>query len=484
MDIQKSKKLLLMAAAFFWLLAILIYIVAYPQFRYSVVTSDALSASTITGELVDGGEIRQRVVIPAGRISSISLMAGTYERTNTGEIHIRLEDAEGRTVMESSKSAADFVDLQYAQFEFAEPQDNHKGEAMTLVVSAEGCSSGNALTLYTGYSVSTGRFSVEAAIPEEDRCLINGVPGQGMLCVRMEGVDEIQFYKTYWLIVAGAFAVIALLCAWWWKRAMQGQNNPLVMVCTLLTKYSLLLKQLVSREFKAKYKRSMLGVAWSFLNPLLTMAVQYIVFSTLFRSDVENYPLYLLTGIVLMNFFTESVSLGMTSITSNAALIKKVYMPKYIYPITRVIASSINFLLSLIPLLLVMVVTQAHFRPSLLLLVFDILCLQGFVMGMCLLLATAMTFFQDTQFLWSVISMLWFYLTPVFYPESIISQPLRFWFRLNPMYQYITFARTCIIGGVSPEPMAYLWCMMLSLVVLSLGMMAFKKNQDKFVLYI
>ncbi|MBR3016915.1 MAG: ABC transporter permease [Clostridia bacterium] len=256
------------------------------------------------------------------------------------------------------------------------------------------------------------------------------------------------------------------------------------MVCTLFTRYQLLFRQLVSRDFKAKYKRSALGLIWSFLNPLLTMIVQYIVFSTLFQSDIENFPVYLLIGIVFFNYFSEAVSMGMTSITGNAALIKKVYVPKYIFPISRVISSLINFLLALIPLLLVMVVTGTVFRVFLLLLVFDILCLTGFCMGMGLILSTAMTFFQDTQFLWGVVSMIWMYFTPLFYPESIIPANIIGIYRMNPLYQFVTFARTCIIQGVSPEPMMYLHCIVSAVVVILLGAMIFKKNQDRFILYL
>jgi len=212
--------------------------------------------------------------------------------------------------------------------------------------------------------------------------------------------------------------------------------------------------------------------------------VQYIVFSTLFKSDIENYPVYLLTGIVFFNFFSEAASMGMTSITGNASLIKKVYMPKCVYPVSRVLSSLVNFGLAILPLFIVMLFTGTAFRPALLLLVFDILCLLGFVMGMSLLLTTAMTFFQDTQFLWSVFTLIWMYLTPVFYPESIIPAQFLTAYHMNPMYQYITFARICIIDGVSPEPMAYLWCILSSLAVLALGVAVFRRNQDKFVLHL
>ena len=276
----------------------------------------------------------------------------------------------------------------------------------------------------------------------------------------------------------------ALLCLHWWRGAKDGRNNPLVAVCMLFTRYGFLIRQLVSRDFKTKYKRSALGMAWSFLNPLLTMSVQYVVFSTLFQSDIPNYPVYLLSGIVFFNFFSEAVSMGMTSITGNASLIKKVYMPKYIYPVSRILSSLVNFALAIIPLLLVMLITGTAFTPALLLLIFDMLCLLGFVTGMSLLLTTAMTFVQDTQFLWGVVSMMWMYLTPLFYPESIIPAQFLTVYHMNPMYQYITFARICIIDGVSPEPMAYLWCILSSVVVLGLGILTFKRHQDKFVLYL
>ena len=172
----------------------------------------------------------------------------------------------------------------------------------------------------------------------------------------------------------------------------------------------------------------------------------------------------------------------MISITGNAALIKKVYMPKYIYPISKLFSSFINFVLALIPLFLVMLITGTPIRPSLFLLTFDLLCLMGFVLGMIFLLSTAMTFFQDTQFLWSVVSMMWLYLTPLFYPESIIPRNFLTLYHMNPMYQYITFARICIIDGVSPEPMAYLWCILSSAAVLIFGVWVFRKHQDELVL--
>ena len=484
MDFKKSIKLLAILTACYWVLVLVVYLVADDQFHYTAVTSDALSASATIGELVDGMTVTQTVTIPAEQTTGLELLAGTYGRANNGTLHLVLTNEAGDAVLTQDMDIGTLTDGRYTAIPLTSSLETQRGGTYTLTLSTTGCAPGNAVTLYCGNTVMAGRFDIVQNIADADRYTINGEPGIGKLCVKVNGVKALSFYKVYWLIVSGAFAVIAACCVGWWKQAKHGKNNPLVSVSTLYTRYAFLIKQLVSRDFKTKYKRSVLGMAWSFLNPLLTMSVQYIVFSTLFKSDIPNYPVYLLSGIVFMNFFNEAVSMGMTSITGNASLIKKVYMPKYIYPVSRILSSLVNFALAILPLFLVMLFTGTPFRPSLLLLVFDILCLLGFVTGMGLLLTTAMTFFQDTQFLWGVASLMWMYLTPVFYPESIIPAKLLTLYHMNPMYQYITFARICIIDGVSPEPMAYMWCIISSLVVLALGVVTFKKNQDKFVLYL
>lgn len=484
MDLKKSKKLLAFLVAAYWLLVILIYVVASPQFHQITAVSDALSPSSTVGELVDGVTITQRLISPAEQLTGLSFMTATYSRANTGMLYLTLTDQTGDMLFTHSVPVEDVLDGQYTYIALGDHVDTVRGEALLLTLSTEGCQPGNAITVYCGDTVTAGKFDIVQSISKEDRFTYNGTVGIGKLCVKLDGIQPLSFYKIYWVIVMIAFAIGVGLCAHWWRQAEQGKNNPLVVLCTLYTCYSFLLQQLVSRDFKTKYKRSALGMAWSFLNPLLTMCVQYIVFSTLFKSDIPNYPAYLLTGIVFMSFFNEAVSMGMTSITGNASLIKKVYMPKYIYPISRTLSSLVNFGFAIIPLFLVMAFTRTAFRPALFLLLFDILCMLGFIIGMSLLMTTAMTFFQDTQFLWGVVSMMWMYLTPVFYPESIIPAKFLTMYHMNPMYQYITFARICIIDGISPEPSAYLWCLVSSAVVFMMGVLVFKKEQDKFVLYL
>ena len=484
MDFKRSKRLMAIWAACYWILAVTIYLVAGQQFHYTAVTSDALSATTTVGELVDGMTITQRLIAPAESLTGFDLMAATYGRSNTGTLHAVFTNNAGEVVAAKDIDIATLPESKYFTISLDSVAQVQAGDPLTLTLTTTGCMPGNAITIYCGDTIVAGRFDIVQSISEADRYTINGVPGAGKLCVKVNCIRTLTFYRDYWLIIGGAFAALALLCLYWWRGAKDGRNNPLVAVCMLFTRYGFLIRQLVSRDFKTKYKRSALGMAWSFLNPLLTMSVQYVVFSTLFQSDIPNYPVYLLSGIVFFNFFSEAVSMGMTSITGNASLIKKVYMPKYIYPVSRILSSLVNFALAIIPLLLVMLITGTAFTPALLLLIFDMLCLLGFVTGMSLLLTTAMTFFQDTQFLWGVVSMMWMYLTPLFYPESIIPAQFLTVYHMNPMYQYITFARICIIDGVSPEPMAYLWCILSSLVVLGLGILTFKRHQDKFVLYL
>jgi ABC-2 type transport system permease protein len=484
MDFKRSKRLMAIWAACYWILAVTIYLVAGQQFHYTAVTSDALSATTTVGELVDGMTITQRLIAPAESLTGFDLMAATYGRSNTGTLHAVFTNNAGEVVAAKDIDIATLPESKYFTISLDSVAQVQAGDPLTLTLTTTGCMPGNAITIYCGDTIVAGRFDIVQSISEADRYTINGVPGAGKLCVKVNCIRTLTFYRDYWLIIGGAFAALALLCLYWWRGAKDGRNNPLVAVCMLFTRYGFLIRQLVSRDFKTKYKRSALGMAWSFLNPLLTMSVQYVVFSTLFQSDIPNYPVYLLSGIVFFNFFSEAVSMGMTSITGNASLIKKVYMPKYIYPVSRILSSLVNFALAIIPLLLVMLITGTAFTPALLLLIFDMLCLLGFVTGMSLLLTTAMTFFQDTQFLWGVVSMMWMYLTPLFYPESIIPAQFLTVYHMNPMYQYITFARICIIDGVSPEPMAYLWCILSSVVVLGLGILTFKRHQDKFVLYL
>ena len=205
----------------------------------------------------------------------------------------------------------------------------------------------------------------------------------------------------------------------------------------------------------------------------------------LFRSnDIPHYTVYLLIGVVVFNFFTESCGMALGAIVGNASLITKVYVPKYIYPLTRVMSSVVNLAISILPLILVSLITGVHFHKSAILAVYFLCCAIIFSLGLGLFLSTAMVFFRDVQFLWGVLNMVWMYATPIFYPETILPDNFRFILQINPLYHFLKNARICILNGISPEPIVYIQCMLIALVTLVIGAVVFQKGQDKFVLYL
>ena len=180
--------------------------------------------------------------------------------------------------------------------------------------------------------------------------------------------------------------------------------------------YKELLKELVRRDVKTKYRRSFLGIMWSVLNPLGMMIIMSIVFSHVFRANIENFPVYLMCGQVIFNFFNEASTVAMSSILGNAALIKKVYVPKYLFPMSKVCSCFVNLLTSFIALLIVIVATGTPLTWTVILLVFPVLYVFLFSLGMGLLLSALVVTFRDLQHLYGVLITAWMYLTPIFYP--------------------------------------------------------------------
>lgn len=253
----------------------------------------------------------------------------------------------------------------------------------------------------------------------------------------------------------------------------------------LLFAFDELLKQLIIRDIKLKYRRSYLGYLWSILNPLMLMIVLVIVFSNLFRFDIPNFPLYLISGQIIFSFMVEATNMSVGSIIGNASLLKKTYVPKYIFTISKVGSSLVNLIFSLGALLLVMVITSAEFSWNLLFFPFIILQLLVFCLGISLFLAAANVFFRDIQYLWGVFVSMWMYLTPIFYPVSIISEEYQNLYKtINPMYWYIEQFRDIILYAKFPQTDSILMGTGLAIVVLILGSIYFNKKQDEFILYI
>lgn len=250
-------------------------------------------------------------------------------------------------------------------------------------------------------------------------------------------------------------------------------------------KYKDLLKLLVSRNLKLKYRRSVLGYVWSVLNPLLTMTVMAIVFSTMFSRNIENFPVYLFCGQLLFNFMNNTTHQAISSITGNAALLKKTYVPKYIFTVARITSGMVDLVLSMGALLIVMLATGARFTLYFFLFPFVILQLYVFCVGLGLFLAQANVFFRDIQYIYNAITTAWLYLTPIFYPIGALSDKLTWVVKhCNPMYFYVGQFRDLVYSGRMPGPLIILSGCAAALLMLGIGIWSFARSEDRFILYI
>ena len=195
--------------------------------------------------------------------------------------------------------------------------------------------------------------------------------------------------------------------------------------------YKPLLIELVSRDLKVKYRRSFLGYLWSLLNPLLMMTIMTVVFSYMFRFKIPNYPLYLICGQTLWSFFNESTTMAMSSVIVNGPLIRKVYIPKYIFPVSRVLSSFVTMSFSLAAILIVMLVTRVPLTWNLLLVPIPLVFLLLFCTGVGMALSALAVHFRDILHLYSVVVMAWMYLTPIFYPISALPEKVAFFIKFK-----------------------------------------------------
>ena len=218
--------------------------------------------------------------------------------------------------------------------------------------------------------------------------------------------------------------------------------------------------------------------------PLLMMLLQTLVFSYMFRFDIPNFPLYLICGNTLFNFFNESTNMGMGSVLGNASLIKKVYVPKFIFPISRVVSSFVNLLFSLAAILLVMLITRSPFYWTILLVWAPLLLLLAFCCGMAVLLSALAVYFRDLQYLYGILTMAWMYATPLFYPLSALPPFMVPVIKLNPLYHYINCMRCLVMYGTLPGPNTWIACIGSAVVMMGVGLAAFRKLQRNFILYL
>ncbi len=470
------RRLALVLAIGYIAAVILFYFLAGEQLhlRQSRDNLELPAADSGTVELVSGSVVEQRFTTEIQRLEQIDIQWGTYYRPNAGTVLAELIDLRfGTVLLSQSFDAAGIQEGGLTTLTAEAPIEGLYQVPLLLRLTADSQPGAAASPLMNTQGQEEGW-----------ELSLNGAPTSGTLCFSLSGTDYIWTGLHYWQFAAAGLALVLLFIAVIWLHVRSGKRSYVVNAAIAVQKYRFLIRQLVARDFRTKYKRSILGMFWSFLNPLLMMLVQYFVFSTIFKSDVPNFAAYLIIGTVMFNFFNEACGMALGSIVGNASLITKVYMPKYIYPLTRVMSSMVNLVISLIPLLIVCVITGVEFHKSALLAFFFLICLTVFSLGLGLLLSAAMVFFRDTQFLWGVLSMMWMYATPIFYPETILPEEFKFILQVNPLYHFLKNTRLCILSGISPEPVVYVQCLLLALGALLIGALVFRKAQDRFVLYL
>ena len=254
-----------------------------------------------------------------------------------------------------------------------------------------------------------------------------------------------------------------------------------------------ILKQLVTKDFKIKYRRSVLGVAWSVLNPLLMMVVMSIVFSTIFGQSrngsitPEMYPLYLIVGNITFSVMSESTNQALMSIIWASSLLKKVKVHRWVFPVQKVLFSLVNFSFSLVAVALVMLFFRVVPTWHLILLPVCLLLLMCFCMGLGMMLSALAVFFRDVMHLWTVVITAWMYLTPIFWTTDYISQ-MAHWIQVlvvvNPMYNYLQFMRDIFLFNTVPSALTFGLCVAWDILALAIGYTVFHKTEHKFILYI
>lgn len=242
--------------------------------------------------------------------------------------------------------------------------------------------------------------------------------------------------------------------------------------------------EVIKRDFKKKYYKSILGVAWSMLSPLLLMVVMSIVFSTAFKRSIPYYPVYWFSGNLIFNFVTTGSQMAMNSMVTNASLLKKMRMPKYFFCISTVTLQFIMVLFSLVTYFAVELIFGVPITFNIIFFFVPLIDVYLFTLGLGMFLCAYGTFLRDLEYLYTIARRMWMYLTPIFYPIDIIPTQFRFLWELNPIYIYLSIFRDLTMNGIMPSERTFIIATLYSVITLILGIVTFKEKEDRFFLYI
>ena len=252
----------------------------------------------------------------------------------------------------------------------------------------------------------------------------------------------------------------------------------------ILRRNQFLFEELVKREFKKKYKGTVLGMIWSLLSPLLTLLVMRVIFGGFFGSSVDNYTTYLFCGNLVFSYFNDSCSLGMLSLRNNADIFTKIKVPKFLFLLAKNVQTLINFAMTLAVFLLFCILDGVAITWKFSLLLYPIICLLLLNIGMGLILSALFVFFRDMQYLWTVFAQLLMYASAIFYTTDGFSHRLQAALHLNPVYLCITYFRQIVLSGAVPGLWFHLMMLLYGLLVLGIGCLLYKKYNHKFLYYL
>lgn len=261
------------------------------------------------------------------------------------------------------------------------------------------------------------------------------------------------------------------------------RKNPALEEIREVFRYRNLIFQLTRRDVLTRYKRSILGIAWTMINPLGMMIVLTIAFSQIFRvgGETESYTAYVLSGLLLWNFFSQTTTAAMVNLVWGGQLLHRVYIPRTSFALAAVATGVVNFSLSLLPLFIVMLVTGVKITPTVLLFPIPILLVSLFAIGIGLLVSTFAVYFPDVAEMYQIIISAWMYLTPIIYPETILPDSYKGWITaLNPMYYMVKLFRKSVLYGEVPSLADYLIPLGIALAVVTLGWFVFTRKADEF----
>jgi len=247
--------------------------------------------------------------------------------------------------------------------------------------------------------------------------------------------------------------------------------------------YRDLVFQLVRRDVVTRYKRSVLGIAWTMLQPLGMMIILTLVFSTLF-SSVRGYPTYILSGLIAWTFFSQTTTAIINHTVWGGELFRRIYLPRTSFAVSSVGTGVVNISLSLVPLLIIMLITRTPFHWSMLFTPFVLILLAAFTLGVGLIISTMAVFFPDVSEMYQIFLIAWMYLTPIIYPENIIPETYRYWlFTFNPMYHLVKVFRMPLYDGILPDWTTLLVSTIISFSTLLVGWFIYSRKADEFAYY-